>query len=312
MILNMKKNEFNYMSKDGKTQIHAVEWLPDEAPKAILQIAHGVTEYILRYEEFAKFLTEKGIAVVGNDHLGHGKSIAENAEPMYFGPEGSWDWVVEDIKTCMDLTKNKYPNTPYYLLGFSLGSFIARTYLIKHQEKLNGAIIVGTGQIPSFQISLAKYMANKEAKKVGEDHTSPTIKKLTFETYNKIFAPNRTEYDWLCASNTSLDEYIKDPMRGGNMSAGLFREMLSGMAFTGKQENINKIDKNLPILFLSGDKDPVGEQGKGVTKAYNCFKKAGIKNVNMKLYPELRHDILREDCRQDVFNDIYEFINSNK
>ena len=306
----MKKFEFSYMSKDNKTQIHAVEWLPEEQPKAILQIAHGVTEYILRYEEFAKFLTEKGIAVVGNDHLGHGNSISENTEPMYFGPEGSWDWVVEDIKTCMDLTKAKYPNIPYYLLGFSLGSFVVRTHLIKYQEKLDGAIIVGTGQTPSFQIALAKFMANKEGKKVGENHTSETIRKLTFETYNKVFAPNRTKYDWLCANEESIDEYIKDPMRGGDMSAGLFREMLTGMAFTAKQDNINKTDKDLPILFLSGDKDPVGEQGKGVERAYNCFKKAGIKSVNMKLYPELRHDILREKCRQDVFDDIYNFIYS--
>lgn len=305
----MKKNEFYYLSKDGKTQIHAVEWLPEEQPKAILQIAHGVTEYILRYEEIAKFFTEKGVAVVGNDHLGHGKSISEGAEPMYFGPKDSWDWVVEDIKTCIDLTKNKYPNIPYYLLGFSLGSFVVRTYLIKYQGELDGAIIIGTGQIPSIQIALAKYMANKEAKKVGEDHTSATIRKLTFETYNKIFAPNRTKYDWLCANQQSIDEYMKDRMIGGDMSAGLFREMLSGMAFTAKQENINKTDKNLPILFLSGDKDPVGEQGKGVTRAYKCFKKAGIKEVNVKLYPGLRHDVLRENNRQDIFYDIYNFIN---
>ena len=308
----MQKNEFYYMSKDGKTQIHAVEWLPDEKPKAILQIAHGVTEYILRYEEFAEFLTGNGIAVVGNDHLGHGKSIGENAESMYFGPEGSWNWVVDDIKTCMDLTKNKYPNIPYYLLGFSLGSFVVRTFLIKYTEKLDGAIIIGTGQTPSFQISLAKFMANKEAKKVGEEHTSPTIRKLTFETYNKIFTPNRTEYDWLCANEKSIDEYIKDPMRGGNMSAGLFREMLLGMAFSAKQENINKIDKQLPILFLSGDKDPVGEQGKGVKRIYKCFENAGIKDIDMRLYSGLRHDILREDCRLEIFNDILKFINREK
>lgn len=307
----MQKNEFYYMSKDNKTQIHAVEWLPDEQPKAILQIAHGVTEYILRYEEFAKFFVEKGIAVVGNDHLGHGKSIAEATESMYFGPEGSWDWVVEDVKTCMDLTKNKHPNIPYYLLGFSLGSFVARTFLINYQEKINGAIIVGTGQTPNFQIALAKFMVNIEGKKVGEDHTSPIIKKLTFETYNKRFAPNRTKYDWLCASENSIDEYIKDPMIGGDMSVGLFREMLYGMSYTAKQDNINKIDKDLPILFLSGDKDPVGEQGKGVIRAYNCFEKACIKNLNIKLYLGLRHDILREDCRQDIFEDIYNFIKSN-
>ena len=304
----MTRNEFYYLSADGKTKIHAVEWLPDGKPKAILQIAHGVTEYILRYEEFAEFLTEKGIAVIGNDHIGHGTSIAEGAERMYFGTEGSWDWVVEDIKKCLDITKNKFPNMPYCLLGFSLGSFLARTYLTKYPGTLNGAIIMGSGQLPPFQISIAKFMVNNEAKKVGEDHTSPTIQKLSYETYNKYFAPNRTKYDWLCASTTSLDEYIKDTMRGEDFTAGLFRELLNGMAFTAKQSNIEKIDKNMPILFLSGDKDPVGEQGKGVIKAYDCFKKAGIKDVNMKLYPGLRHDILREDCRQDIFEDIYKWM----
>ena len=304
----MTRNEFYYLSADGKTKIHAVEWLPDGKPKAILQIAHGVTEYILRYEEFAEFLTEKGISVIGNDHIGHGTSIAEGAERMYFGTEGSWDWVVEDIKKCLDITKNKFPNMPYCLLGFSLGSFLARTYLTKYPGTLNGAIIMGSGQLPPFQISIAKFMVNNEAKKVGEDHTSPTIQKLSYETYNKYFAPNRTKYDWLCASTTSLDEYIKDTMRGEDFTAGLFRELLNGMAFTAKQSNIEKIDKNMPILFLSGDKDPVGEQGKGVIKAYDCFKKAGIKDVNMKLYPGLRHDILREDCRQDIFEDIYNWM----
>lgn len=304
----MRKSEFKYKSKDGKTQIYGVEWLPDENPKAILQIAHGVTEYISRYEEFAQFLTQNGIAVVGNDHLGHGNSIAVESEPMYFGPEGSWEWVVEDIKTCTDLTKKKYSNIPYYLLGFSLGSFAVRTFLIKYPEKLDGVIIVGTGQTSNFQISLAKFIANKEGKKVGEDKTSPIINKLTFETYNKKFAPNRTEYDWLCANEKAIDEYIQDSMRGKAMSPGLFREMLRGMSFSAKQKNINRIDKNLSILFLSGDKDPVGEQGKGVIRAYKSFLKAGIKNVDIKLYHNLRHDILREENRLEIFNDIYQFM----
>lgn len=307
----MNRKDFYYKSADVKTKIHAVEWLPEEEPKAILQIAHGVTEHILRYEEIAQYLTQKGIAVVGNDHLGHGTSIAKNSEPMYFGPAGSWNWVVEDIKTCMELTKKQFSNKPYYLLGFSLGSFVVRTYLIKYPGTVNGAIIIGTGQTPHLQITMAKYMANKEAKKVGEDHTSPVIKKLTFETYNKKFAPNRTEYDWLCSNNKALDEYIKDPLRGENMSAGLFREMLSGMDFVAKQKNINKMDKNIPILFLSGKEDPVGEQGKGVIRAYKSFKRSGIKDIDINLYENLRHDILHEDCKEQILKDMYVWINKH-
>lgn len=304
----MNKNEFYYLSADGKTQIHAVEWIPDEKPKAILQIAHGVTEYILRYEQFAEYLVKKGIMVVGNDHLGHGKSIAKDSEPMYFGPTGSWKWAVEDMYTCTKMIKEKYPEIPYYMLGFSLGSFLLRTYLIEYPGIADAAIIMGTGETPPVQIALAKFIANKEAKKVGENHTSPMIKKLTFDTYNKFFAPNRTDYDWLCSDNEGLDEYIADPMRGGNLSAGLFREMLSGMKFTSEIKNLKKMNLNTPILFISGDEDPVGEKGKGVIKAYHKFQDIGMKDVEIKLYPKLRHDILHEKCKKEIYEYVYNWI----
>lgn len=304
----MNKNEFYYLSADGKTQIHAVEWIPDEKPKAILQIAHGVTEYILRYEQFAEYLVEKGIIVVGNDHLGHGKSIAKDSEPMYFGPTGSWKWAVEDMYTCTKMIKEKYPEIPYYMLGFSLGSFLLRTYLIEYPGIADAAIIMGTGETPPVQIALAKFIANKEAKKVGENHTSPMIKKLTFDTYNKFLAPNRTDYDWLCSDNEGLDEYIADQMRGGNLSAGLFREMLSGMKFTSEIKNLKKMNLNTPILFISGDEDPVGEKGKGVIKAYHKFQDIGMKDVEIKLYPKLRHDILHEKCKKEIYEYVYNWI----
>lgn len=304
----MNKNEFYYLSADGKTQIHAVEWITDEKPKAILQIAHGVTEYILRYEQFAEYLVKKGIMVVGNDHLGHGKSIAKDSEPMYFGPTGSWKWAVEDMYTCTKMIKEKYPEIPYYMLGFSLGSFLLRTYLIEYPGIADAAIIMGTGETPPVQIALAKFIANKEAKKVGENHTSPMIKKLTFDTYNKFFAPNRTDYDWLCSDNEGLDEYIADQMRGGNLSAGLFREMLSGMKFTSEIKNLKKMNLNTPILFISGDEDPVGEKGKGVIKAYHKFQDIGMKDVEIKLYPKLRHDILHEKCKKEIYEYVYNWI----
>ena len=302
----MIKNEFYYPSADGKTQIHAVEWKPETEIKGVIQIAHGVTEYILRYENFAEFFTQKGFVVVGNDHLGHGQSIAPNGKPMYFGPNGSWNFVVKDIDTCKQMTKKKYPNVPYMILGFSLGSFLVRTYLIDYaQEPLDGAIIMGTGYIPNFKIAIAKMMANKEAKKVGEENTSPVIKSLTFETYNKLFKPNRTAFDWLCSNEEALDEYIKDPLRGENYSAGLFREMLTGMQYTAELKNIQKMNKKMPIFLLSGDKDPVGEFGKGVIKTHEIFKKAGIEDLEIKLYPNLRHDILHEKCKDTIYNDIY-------
>lgn len=306
----MKKRDFYYPSADGKTKIHAIEWAPDDKPIAVLQVAHGVTEYIERYEDFARYFTEKGIVVVGNDHLGHGLSIAEGSEPMYFGPAGSWNWAVEDIRTCKSITANRYKDLSYCLLGFSLGSFLARTYLIEYPGTMDAAILVGTGQIPLLQIAFAKMIVQNEAKKVGEEHTSPLIRKLTFQSYNRLFAPNRTDYDWLCASETNLDDYIADTMRGEDFSAGLFRELLSGMAYTIKKKNIRKMDKKIPVYLISGDKDPVGNCGKGVKQAYRDFKKAGCEDVTMKLYPGLRHDILHEDCHGKIQQDIYRWLHS--
>lgn len=304
----MNKREFYYPSSDGKTGIHAVEWSPDESPEAILQIAHGVTEYILRYEEFAEYLTNKGILVVGNDHIGHGTSIAENAKPMYFGPEGSFKYAVDDVNTLYKTTKEKYENIPYIILGFSLGSFIVRRFLIDYPDTVDGAILVGTGQIAPIKIKIAKFIAKSEAKKHGDDNPTPMIKSLSFDNYNKLFKPNRTDYDWLCLSKTSLDKYIRDKNRGKELSAGLFREMLSGMEYTGNLENIKKMNKDIPIIFLSGEMDPVGEKGKSVKKAYSDFKKVGIEDVDMKLYKDLRHDILHEDNCVEIYNDIYNFI----
>lgn len=304
----MVKEEFYYPSADGKTDIHAVLWLPEEKPAAVLQISHGVTEHILRYEAVAEYFTKKGFAVAGNDHIGHGTSIAEKAEPMFFGPVGSWTWVVEDMCTCKEIIQERFPDIPYCLLGFSLGSFLVRTYLIQYPGTVDGAVLLGTGQIPGFQLAIARQLVEKEIHKAGEEHTSPVIKKLSFETYNKKFAPNRTDFDWLCSSDTALDEYMADSLCGEYLSAGLFRELLNGMAFTGKMKNIRKMDSEIPILLASGEQDSVGECGKGVRRVYRCFKKAGIKDVKVKLYSGLRHDILHEEKWEKICGDIYGWI----
>lgn len=306
---NVKKEEFFYRSSDNVTDIHAIKW-DIENPRAVLQVAHGVTEYIDRYDEFAKYLNEKGIVVVGNDHLGHGKSISEEKGPMYFGKEGSWDFAVEDLYSLYTKTKIEYPDIPYFILGFSLGSFLVRTLLIKHSEVSDGAILVGTGQTSWLNIKLGLMMANKEAKEHGDNAFTEKIDDLTFGTYNKKFKPNKTKLDWLCSNEDALDLYIKDPSRGESFSTGLFRELLSGMMYDRDIDNIKKMNRDLPILFLSGSDDPVGDYGKGVDKAYKDFKKAGIKNLSIKMYPGLRHDILNEKSKNEIYEDVSEWADS--
>ena len=304
----MVQNEFTFLSADGKTPIHAVEWLPEGQVRAVLQISHGVAEYVLRYEPFAEYLTARGFAVVGHDHLGHGQSVAEGSARLYFGPRGSWNWVVDDIDQRRNLAKAKFPQVPYFLMGHSMGSFQARTYLIRYPGAVDAAVIMGTGQMSPAIIAGGKAVAAEEAHRVGEDQTSSLVDKLAFGAYNKRFAPNRTGFDWLSLNQDNVDRYMADPLCGGNATIGLFREMLGGLSFIAKPENLKRMNLNIPVLFISGEMDPVGDCGKGVKRAFESFRKAGVRDVSLKLYPELRHEILNETCRETVYEDIYQWL----
>ena len=275
----MVKREFTFPSADGKTAIHAVEWLPEGAPRAVLQIAHGVSEYVLRYEDFAGYLTERGFAVVGNDHLGHGLSVSDGAP-------------------------RQFPNLPYFLLGHSMGSFLTRTYLIRYPGTVDGAIIMGTGYMSAASTAASLAVINAECLRNGESRPSAVATKASFGIYNRRFAPNRTSMDWLSLNPDNVDAYLKDPLCQGSASAGLFREMLSGIRFVCKEDNIRKMNHHTPILFISGAMDMVGDCSKGVERAAAAFQRAGMRDVTVKLYPELRHEVLKEDCREQVYDDI--------
>ena len=297
-----------FLSADRETTIHMVTWKPTGTIKGVIQIVHGITENIMRYNEMAEYFNNQGYLIVGIDLLGHGLSTNNGKKKMYFGGVGSWEYAVSDIKQCFELTKQEYPNLPYTILGFSLGSFLVRTLFIEYPNICEQAIIIGTGQQASFKISLAQLIVKAEAKKHLDYESTAKINKLTFETYNKKFKPTRTKYDWLCSSTTAIDNYINDPLRGDYITIGLFREMLNGMKFTADINNLKKMNKETKLLFLSGSDDPVGEFTKGVHKAINDYKKAGLTNITYKIYPKLRHDILHEDNRYEIFQDILNWL----
>ncbi len=289
-----ERKEFYFPSSDGRTSIHAVEWTPDGAARGVLQIAHGVAEYALRYDPFARFLAERGFAVVANDHIGHGLSVAEGAAPLYFGASDGWTHVVDDMHELRRLAGQKYPGVPYFLMGHSMGSFLARTYLIRFPGAVKGAIVMGTGQQPGYMLAGGKLVANLRGKKVGFDKFDATVDNLAFGAYNKPFEPKRTNYDWLSVNTENVDAYIADPLCGGQATVGLFRDMLGGISFIEKPANLARMDLSTPVLFVSGAMDPVGDLGKGAAKAYESFRKAGVRDVELKLYPGLRHEILNE------------------
>ncbi|MBR3641426.1 MAG: lysophospholipase, partial [Oscillibacter sp.] len=305
-----ESREFFFPSSDGKTQLRAVEWLPEGEARAVLQICHGVSEYILRYEDFARFLTENGFAVVGHDHLSHGASIAEGAPPLYFGKRGSWDFVIRDIEARRGLARERFPNVPYFLLGHSMGSFAARTYLLRYPSRVDGAILMGTGQMGKGLLAAGRALTTL-ACLFGEAKPSPLINAIAFGPYDRPFAPNRTAFDWLSANEENVDRYIADPLCGGVVSAGLFREMLAGIAEITNGKNLQAMDKSTPILFISGAMDPVGDCSAGVKRAYESFLRAGCTDVMLTLYDGLRHEILQEREKETVYADLLAWLTAH-
>lgn len=302
-------SEFYFPSSDGKTLIHVNQWTPtDRKIVGVVQIAHGVAEYGARYEPFAQYLCSHGFVVVANDHLGHGKSLIAGKPMVYFGEKDGWWHVVDDIETLRAKVAKVFPDVPYFLFGHSMGSFLSRTHLIRYPGKLDGCILCGTGHQPAAVIAGGKLIADREIRRLGKHAFSVKADNLAFGAYNKAFAPNRTPFDWISASTANVDAYIADPLCGGNTTLGLFRDMLDGLTFITKQSNINQMDKELPVFFIAGDQDPVGDMGKGVRKAHGCFKKAGIRDLNIKLYHGLRHEILNEASRQYVYRDVLDWL----
>lgn len=299
-----ERREFYYPSSDGKTRIHAVEWTPEGEARGVVQLVHGIAEYALRYDTFARQLTARGFVVAAEDHMGHGGSVAEGAARLCFGETDGWQHAVDDVHTLRSLMGEKYPALPYALLGHSMGSFLARHYLIAYPGTVRAAIIMGTGQPGALTLAGGQFLAKRTVKQHGAAYFDPQLSAIAFGAYNKPFSPNRTEYDWLSVNTANVDAYLADPLCGGEITAGLLRDMLGGLAFIGKEENAKKMDPNVPVLFVSGEKDPVGDMGAGVRRVRSLFERVGVRDITCRLYPDLRHEILNEESGADVGNDI--------
>ena len=302
-------SEFFFPSSDGRTLIHVNQWTPANREVAgVVQIAHGVAEYGARYAPFARFLCERGFVVVANDHLGHGQSLIEGAPMVYLGEKDGWWHVVDDMEELRRRTAKLFPRKPYFLFGHSMGSFLSRTHLIRYPGRLDGCVLCGTGHQPRAVIAGGKLVADMEIRRLGKRAYSVRADDLAFGAYNRSFAPARTRFDWVSASEENVDAYIADPLCGGDTSLGLFRDMLDGLSCITRQSNMNKMDKELPVFFIAGDQDPVGDMGRGVRRACDCFRRAGIRDLSIKLYHGLRHEIHNEASRLYVYQDVLDWL----
>lgn len=303
----MKKHIY-YPSSDGKTKLHAILWVPETAPRAIVQIAHGMVEYVERYEGFAEFLNKHGILVAGNDHLGHGDSFTEEWQKGYFVGKKGDICAMQDLHRMTVLLQKKYPDIPHFLFGHSMGSFFTRRYLCMYPNEIDGAVICGTGWKPAPVLAGGLFVVKLLSFLRGDKYRSEFVTKLSFGSINKAFEPVKTSKDWLSRDVEVARKYLNDEKCGFLFTLNGYRTLFRSMYLAQDMELLQKMDEDLPVLFIAGEMDPVGDFGKGVKKTVNAFYASGMKDVECILYPEARHELINELNKEEVFQDVLEWL----
>lgn len=296
-----------YYPSCGAGMIHGCRWEPEGQPVAVLQIVHGVAEHTARYDEFATFMAQKGFLVVAEDHMGHGESV--DAEGNLGKFVGGWHKAVADTHRLMSYTRMEHPDVPYILLGHSMGSFMVRTMLCKYPKcGADAAIISGTAWMHRAILNSGIAAATLVSKRQGMDTPSKFLNDMMFGGYCGRIEHPRTPCDWLTRDETIVDAYVADPLCGFTMTPGLARDMLTGLKYIQESAHLAKMRKDLPVFFIAGSDDPVGNYGAGVKRAAEEFVKAGMQNVSMKLYPMCRHEVLNELNKEEVYADLLDWL----
>lgn len=302
--------EFNFKSCTGK-EIYAKKWYDEtkKGYKGVVQLVHGMEEHIGRYDEFANFLAENGFIVVGHDHLGHGKTAQTEEELGYFSEKNGWFYLAEDIHILQNKIKQEYPDIPYIIMGHSMGSLLTRTYVTIYQDNLDGIIITGTSGQRSGLLA-GKLLAKLLMIFKGKKYKSKLLASLVTGSFNRQFKPNKTSVDWTTSDEKIIEEHIKDTNPHCKFTVSAYYELFTGSMYLNKKKNIKKTP-NIPILIFSGDKDPVGEKGKGVKRVYQMLKETGKEHVTLKLFANGRHEMLNEVNREEVFDFVLNWMEKN-
>ena len=291
----------------GRT-LHAFRCVPEGPVRAVLQLSHGMVEFIDRYKPLAEYLAAQGILVTGHDHLGHGASIRTKADYGYFAQPDGNRAVLDDLHAVTEQTKALYPGGPYFLLGHSMGSFYARQYLCEWGDELDGAIILGTGFQPKALVATARALCRVLAVFFGWQHRSKLVANLSCAGYNTVLE-GRTPQDWLNRDASEVDKYRAEERCMFTFTLNAYYSMFTGILRLYDPAFLGRMPKDLPLLFLAGDADPVGEQGRGVQRAIDSLRAVGVQNIRQKLYPGARHELLMELNRQEVMGDIAHWLN---
>jgi alpha-beta hydrolase superfamily lysophospholipase len=304
----MQSTTTTVTASDG-IALHTYRWLPDGSPKAVVQLAHGVSEHAARYARLAEALTAAGYAVYANDHRGHGGTTP--TDHGYFADEDGWAKVVADLRAVTHFAQEEHPGLPVFLLGHSMGSFLARAYVIEDSRDLAGLVLSGTGGDPGLLgrggLTLAKGLARAR----GRRHVSAMLDSLSFSRFNDAFKPVRTDNDWLSRDADEVDRYVADPKCGDIPTVGLYIDMVSGLISVNDRRTVARVRRTLPILLLSGDRCQVGANGLGAREVAEQYTSVGIADVTCTLYPGARHEIFNETNRDEVTGDLIAWLDAH-
>ncbi|MCC3868328.1 alpha/beta hydrolase [Terrisporobacter mayombei] len=300
----MKCKEFYFEGKED-LNIHVYKYTSENIkPKAVIQIAHGMSETAIRYKEFAQKLTENGYIVYINDHRGHGITAKTMDNVGYLAEKEGFTCLVEDMSILTNIIKEENPDLPIYLFGHSMGSFASQRYIMEYGNNLAGLILSGSNGRHGKILKVAELVSKSEIKKHGRRHRSNKLDSLIFGGNNKGFKPSKTDFDWLSRDEKEVQKYIDDPFCGVLFTCGFFYDFIKGLQEVEDKYNLKKVPLDLPIYIMSGDRDPVGKNGKGVLRLKNTYANLGVKNVSCKLYEGGRHEMLNEINKDEVIKDI--------
>jgi alpha-beta hydrolase superfamily lysophospholipase len=297
------QSNFTLTAADG-TELFVRCWIPDKPAKSVVQIAHGLAEHGARYGRLAAVLNEHGYAVYANDLRGHGKTAKTPEDLGYFAERDGWRKCLDDLWFVHQRIAADHPRLPIILLGHSMGSTMARQFIMEHGDALAGAVLSGPSGQPTAMAALGRAITRLERLRLGPRGHSRIINNMTFDGFNKAFAPARTSFDWLSRDPGEVDKYVADPFCGFPASVQLWVEMLDAWKKISSPASCRRVPKNLPLYVIAGQRDPVSGAARQIEPMIAAYRTAGLERIECRIYPEARHELFNETNRDEVTRDL--------
>ncbi len=301
----MRADPFRLHAEDG-ADLHVYRWLPERAPRAIVQISHGLAEHAGRYQRLAEALTGAGYGVYANDHRGHGRSASPDDLGFFAGRDG-WARAMGDLWTLNRRIAADLPDAKVIFLGHSMGSFMGQQFMAEHGAALAGCALSGSNGAPPAIAAVGRFIARIERLRLGPRGKSPLLEKMFFGAFNKKFAPNRTGFDWLSRDGQEVDKYVADPLCGFPFTTQLAVDLLDALGGLTRPGTVAQIPRDLPVYIFSGGQDPVGDNLNGLIEAY---RRGGLNRLSVRIYPDARHEMFNETNRDEATRDLVTWMDS--